>query len=228
MKKYEWILFDVDDTLFSWDAFQGIKHTLAPHGLDFTEQDFQEYQIINKALWTEYQNGNIGVLEIQQQRFLKYANQLNISAVDIDNAFSHSMASLCQPLEGATTLLNLLKGKVKLGIITNGFKDLLEVRLERHGWSDHFDIKVISEILGFAKPQKGIFDHAFSLMGNPARDKILMIGDNFDSDILGGINAGIDTCWLNPHNKIATENLIPNYQVTSLLELEDLFKQHHG
>jgi 5'-nucleotidase len=124
------------------------------------------------------------------------------------------------PLPGAMNLLNALKGKVKLGIITNGFVELQEARLQRMGLKNHFDVLVISEQVGVAKPDPKIFDYALSLMGNPQREKVLMVGDNPASDILGGVNAGLETCWLNLDNKPAPLEVVPHYQVNSLLELE--------
>ena len=98
--------------------------------------------------------------------------------------------------------------------------------LERTGLKEHFDLLVISEQVGMAKPQPGIFDHALALIGNPDRDRVLMVGDNVDSDILGGLNAGLHTCWLNTQNKPVPEGIKPHYQVASLTELELLFKKY--
>jgi 5'-nucleotidase len=132
------------------------------------------------------------------------------------------MAEICIPLDGAMSLLNALKGKTKLGIITNGFTELQQARLDRNGFNDYFDLLVISEQVGFAKPHPRIFEHALTNMGNPAPENVLMVGDNPASDILGGINAGFDTCWLNSHNRLLLEGIFPKYQVSSLAELEEL------
>jgi 5'-nucleotidase len=82
---------------------------------------------------------------------------------------------------------------------------------------------VISEQVGIAKPHRDIFDHALTRMGNPARDRVLMVGDNPDTDILGGINAGLDTCWINVGGREAPEGVVPTMQVASLSELERRF-----
>jgi putative hydrolase of the HAD superfamily/5'-nucleotidase len=120
-----------------------------------------------------------------------------------------------------------LKGRAKLGIITNGFVELQQVRLERTGLREHFELLVISEEVGVAKPHRDIFEHALTIMGSPQRDNVLMVGDNPDSDILGGINAGLDTCWFNRENKPIPDGIIPKYQVSSLWGLEQLlFKSY--
>jgi 5'-nucleotidase len=222
VKTYEWILFDADDTLFHFDAWTGLQRMFAVYGIEFTSDDHEAYEAINQPLWKDYQNGTINAEQLQNQRFSGWAVKLGVSAQELNMAFMHSMAEICTTMDGAIHLLGALRGKVKLGIITNGFTQLMQARLERTGLAGHFDLLVISEQAGMAKPQKGIFDHALAMIGNPARHKVLMVGDNPESDILGGINAGIDTCWLNTHNKPLPEGIVPVYQVRSLFELQHL------
>ncbi len=80
-----------------------------------------------------------------------------------------------------------------MGIITNGFTSLQQTRLERTGLRDHFDLLIISEEVGVAKPDARIFDYALAQAGNPSRDRVLMVGDTAESDIRGGVNAGLAT-----------------------------------
>ncbi len=222
MKKYTWILFDADDTLFHFNAFDGLQLMFTQFSVKFTDTHYQEYQTVNKLLWVDYQNGLINAQQLQRQRFTDWALKLNVEPEQLNSAYLAAMGTICVPLEGATSLLNTLAGKVKLGIITNGFVELQEIRLERTGLKKFFDILVISEQVGVAKPHPTIFDHTLKLMGNPNRNQVLMVGDNPDSDIIGGINAGFDTCWLNMHKKSLPENIKPTYQVASLAELEAL------
>ena len=222
MKTYKGILFDADETLFHFDAFSGLQQMFSHLGVKFTQWDYQEYEAINKPLWVEYQNGDITAQQLQHQRFILWANKLKTTTHELNSAFLAAMAELCTPLEGATSLLNALKGKAKLGIITNGFTELQRARLERTGLKDHFDLLVVSEEVGMAKPHPAIFKHALSLFGNPAPEEVLMVGDNPESDILGGLNAGLDTCWLNTNKKRLPKGIKPQYQVASLRELEKL------
>ena len=221
LTKYQWILFDADDTLFHFDAFAGLKRMFSTYTVDFTESDYREYQALNKALWQQFQKSEITAQDVKQRRFDKWATKLQVSSADLNAAFLSAMADICSMLEGAVSLLESLRGKVKLGIVTNGFTQLQEVRLKRTGLREHFEVLVVSEEVGFAKPHKGIFDHALSLMGNPTPDQVLMVGDTLESDILGGINASFDTCWLNSNNKPMVETIVPKYQVSSLTELEN-------
>lgn len=223
MRHYSWVLFDADDTLFHFDAFMGLKRLFARFDIEFTEQDFEAYQLINKPLWVDYQNGVINAQQLQSLRFADWGTRLNCSPHDLNYFFIEEMTEICTPIDGAVSLLNALKGRVNLGIITNGFTQLQEARLERTGFKEYFDVLVISEEVGIAKPDKAIFDYTLSLIGEPPRERILMVGDNPDSDILGGINAGIDTCWFNADNKTLPEGITPDYQVRCLSELERLF-----
>jgi 5'-nucleotidase len=222
MKAYDWILFDADDTLFHFDAFSGLQLMFSRHGIEFAEHDYQAYQTVNKPLWVEYQCGRIGAQQLQRERFQGWADKLQIPAHELNSTYMATMAEICTPIDGAVSLLGALNGQSRLGIITNGFTELQEARLARTGLAHHFDVLVISEQIGMTKPHREIFDHALSLMGNPARDQVLMVGDNPDSDILGGINAGLDTCWVNADGRTSPAALAPTYVVRSLAELERL------
>ncbi|WMY74963.1 pyrimidine 5'-nucleotidase [Buttiauxella selenatireducens] len=219
---WDWILFDADETLFTFDAFGGLQRMFLDYSVTFTAEDFQDYQAINKPLWVDYQNGAISALQLQHQRFQGWSERLSVPAGDLNAAFLNAMAEICVPLPGAVSLLNALKDKVKIGIITNGFTALQQIRLERTGLRDYFDLLVISEQVGVAKPDRKIFDFTFEEMGNPPRERVLMVGDTAESDILGGINAGIATCWLNAHGRNLPEGITPTWEVTSLSELERL------
>ena len=219
---WDWILFDADETLFTFDAFGGLQRMFLDYSVTFTAEDFQDYQAINKPLWVDYQNGAISALQLQHQRFESWSERLSVPAGDLNAAFLNAMAEICVPLPGAVSLLNALKDKVKIGIITNGFTALQQIRLERTGLRDYFDLLVISEQVGVAKPDRKIFDYTFEQMGQPPRDRVLMVGDTAESDILGGINAGIATCWLNAHGRSLPEGIMPTWEVTTLSELERL------
>ena len=224
--KWDWIFFDADETLFTFDSFSGLQRMFLDYSVTFTAEDFQDYQAINKPLWVDYQNGAITSLQLQHQRFQSWADRLSVQPGDLNSAFVNAMAEICAPLPGAVSLLNALQGKCKMGIITNGFTALQQIRLERTGLRDHFDLIVISEQVGVAKPHPHIFDYALEQAGNPARSRVLMVGDTAESDILGGMNAGLATCWLNAHNRTLPEGINPTWTVTSLSELEQRLCKH--
>ncbi|HEN3635844.1 TPA: pyrimidine 5'-nucleotidase [Yersinia enterocolitica] len=220
--KYQWILFDADETLFHFDAYQGLKLMFSRFNVDFSVQDFDHYQLVNKPLWVDYQDGKISAAELQSTRFEMWAEKLDVTATRLNSEFLIAMADICSLLPGARELVDALSGKVNMGIITNGFTELQTIRLERTGLKNIFSPLIISEQVGVAKPDVAIFEHAFNLMNNPAKENILMVGDNLHSDIQGGINAGIDTCWLNTSGAVVDDNIAPRYQVSSLAELQKL------
>ncbi len=222
LENWDWILFDADDTLFHFDAFAGLQRLFKEYNVDFTTADYHEYQAVNKPLWVEYQNGAITALQLQHQRFSGWAERLNVTPDALNSGFLSTMGEVCVPLEGAVNLMNALKGKVKMGIITNGFTALQQVRLQRTGFRDYFDLLVISEQVGHAKPHPAIFNYALEKMAHPPRERVLMVGDNPDSDILGGINAGLKTCWLNADGREKPEAITPDWQVSSLHELQSI------
>jgi len=222
LNKYRWILFDADETLFHFDAFAGLKLMFSRFDVEFNAEDFATYQQVNKPLWVEYQKGLISAAHLQQTRFHSWASKLAVTPQQLNSQFLTAMADICLPLPGARELIDSLSGRVNLGIITNGFTELQSVRLSRTGFQDAFNPVVISEQLGKAKPDVAIFDYALSLMGAPQKQHVLMVGDNLHSDILGGINAGIDTCWINHHNEPVIDDISPSYQVRNLTELHQL------
>ena len=222
LKSYDCILFDADDTLFHFDAFGGLRLMFSRYDFEFAQPDYDAFQAINKPLWVEYQGGAITAQQLQHKRLQPWADKLQVPAHELSRGFLKAMAEICTPMDGATGLLSALKGKARLGIITNGFTELQQARLERTGLAHYFDVLVISEQVGVTKPSREIFDHALTLMDNPVRERVLMVGDNPDADIQGGINAGLHTCWLNIYNLPMPADIRPNYQVTSLRELEDL------
>lgn len=222
--KYTHVLFDADETLFSFNAFAGLKRMFATYDVDFTQADYTHYQLTNKSLWLDYQNNKISATYLQVTRFSEWADKLNVPAQQLNNNFLTAMAEICEPLPGAKALLAKLKPHAKLGIITNGFTQLQARRLEHTGLKDMFDWLVISEQVGIAKPAVEIFNHTFKLMGNPNKENILMVGDTASSDILGGMNAGIDTCWLQHPGFELPPGVTPTFKITELVQLQHLLE----
>ena len=218
--KYSYVLFDADETLFRFDILAGMTRMFKKYGVNFTKDDYIHYQKTNKQLWVDYQNGVISADYLQVTRFNEWSAKLNVSAKELNDAFLDAMAQICEPLPGAIELLNKLKPHARLGIITNGFARLQTVRLEHTGLKDMFELLVISELVGIAKPNKAIFEHTFELMGNPNKSQILMVGDTASSDILGGNNVGIDTCWLQHPGEQLPEGITPTYTITKLEQLQ--------
>lgn len=226
--KYQWILFDADETLFSFHSYLGLKSMLKRYGVEFNEQDYDAFQAVNQPLWVAYQNKEINAEALQRIRFESLAQKTGQDPLVLNRELMDEMAHVSQPLEGVREMLESLHGKVKMGIITNGFNALQQKRLENTKTSHFFYLLVVSETVGVAKPDRQIFDYAFSQMGEVERSKVLMVGDTLASDILGGNLAGIDTCWFNPKG-LANETAIqPTYEIRSMAELIALASGQKG
>lgn len=222
--KYQWILFDADETLFHFYSFVGLQTMLARYGVAFGEADYAKFQAVNQPLWLRYQQGEIDMTTLAQTRFADLAAQLNRPALALNEELQHTMARLSEPLAGARELLAWLHGRgVKLGIMTNGFASLQQPRLQYTGFAEFFDLLIISEHESHPKPHRAIFESALRQMGNPPPETVLMVGDSLTSDILGGNRVGMATCWLNSANKPNETNIIPTFTVHNWVELGNIF-----
>ncbi len=98
MMKWDWIFFDADETLFTFDSFTGLQRMFLDYSVTFTAEDFQDYQAVNKPLWVDYQNGAITSLQLQHARFQSWAERLNVAPGLLNDAFISAMAEICSPL----------------------------------------------------------------------------------------------------------------------------------
>ena len=217
--KYQWILFDADETLFSFNSYLGLKAMLVRYGIEFSEADYDDFQAINKPLWVAYQNKEITIQELQTTRFAKLAEQTGKDALDLNKELMAEMAIVSKPLPNVMNMLNALYGKVKMGIITNGLEALQQKRLENTGTTKFFEIVVVSEVVGVAKPNAKIFESAFEQIGDVDKSQILMVGDTLSSDILGANGVGIDSCWFNHTGENNTTEIKPTYEITDIKQL---------
>lgn len=220
--KYEWILFDADETLFSFNSFWGLKAMLERYGIDFTPADYEQFQAVNKPLWVAYQNKEITAEGLQRTRFAQLAEQTGQDPLVLNQELMAEMSWVSVPLDNVREMLEALYGKVKMGIITNGFNALQQKRLQNTETERFFDLVIVSENVGAAKPAPQIFEAAFAEMGKVDKSRILMVGDTLSSDIQGGINVGIDTCWFNPAGIINDTGIQPTYEIRSILELVNI------
>ncbi|WP_373779222.1 pyrimidine 5'-nucleotidase [Glaesserella sp.] len=220
--KYQWMLFDADETLYSFNSYLGLNTMLKRYGIDFTQQDYDEFQAVNKPLWVAYQNKEINADELKHRRFAKLSAQTGQCANTLNHELMEEMALVSLPLVGVESMLSTLYGRVKMGIITNGFNALQQKRLRNTGTERFFEIVITSENVGAAKPEPKIFEYAFSQMGEFDKSKVLMIGDTLASDVLGGNQVGVDTCWFNPHQHKNETAIQPTYEIHDILQLVDI------
>lgn len=226
--KYQWILFDADETLFSFNSYDGLKPMLARYGIDFTPQEYEAFQAVNQPLWVAYQNKEITAQELQTIRFTELSKRTGQEPLALNHELMQEMALVSKPLENTLEMLSELQGKVKMGIITNGFKALQQKRLDNTATTPFFEMVVVSEEVGVAKPDRAIFEFAFNLMSPVDKTTVLMVGDTLASDVLGANLSGIDSCWFNPHHKENTTDIRPTYEIHSMLELIEIASGRNG
>jgi len=128
-------------------------------------------------------------------------------------------------LDGALEMLETLGKSCTFILITNGISTVQRSRLKAADIGKYFREIIISEEIGFKKPEKGFFDAAMKKSGYPPHNEVLVVGDSLSSDIKGGADYGLDTCWYNPDSNENPTGIIPSYEISSL---NDLYKITEG
>ncbi|WP_421301462.1 pyrimidine 5'-nucleotidase [Aeromonas veronii] len=195
---YDWVLFDLDETLLDFPVASALTHTLQIYGVQADDASMAQYHALNHGLWQQYNDGEIDATALQQTRFSLFAQQVAADPMAMNNTFLEQIIALSMPLEGVVETLQQLRNTVRMGIITNGFSVPQRGRLGKLGWSEWFEPLVISDEIRVTKPAPAIFQHTLSLMGQPDPARVLMVGDNPKTDIAGAAAQGLATCWYNP------------------------------
>ena len=241
MLPYKDIFLDFDDTLYDtrgnatlaleelYDAFH-LEEVFDSKGF-FTEH----YWEINENLWAQYSLGEITRDYLIIERFrrpLALGHGANLSdefCLELGDAFLEFNCAKTGVVEGAHDLLDYLKSRgYRLHICSNGFTEVQYRKLDMVGMSDYFDTIVLSEQAGANKPSQKFFNYAFEKTKAPS-ETTLMIGDNFSTDILGAMGAGLDTIYFNRNKLPLTSGAqnqqtgyIPTYMVTKLSEIRSI------
>ncbi len=225
MTKYTTLLLDADDTLLDFLGAEAaaIKSVCEKYNIAYSEEIRSAYSGINLALWKKLEKGEITRQEIQLRRFEEFALFVGTKAdpklMAADYIEGLKLGGMI--LDGADTLCKELSKVYSLYMVTNGITDVQQSRLARSGLIPYFKGIFISQEFGSTKPEKEFFDKIFKLIPEKDLSKMCIIGDSMSSDILGGINAGIDTCYFNKN----TENLPyrPTYIAKDYAELKGIF-----
>lgn len=229
--KYEVILFDADETLFDFrrserEAFQ---NTMLEFAIAYDEAyHLKVYQEINRVIWKEFEDGLITQKKLKTERFQRLSDQLQ-TGFDPDKfaeSYLRHLAGASFLYEDSLELVQSLYMDYRLGIVTNGLADVQHGRIGRSAIAPYFADVVISEEVQVSKPDPKIFALALHRLQYTDKSKVLMVGDSLTSDIQGGINFGMDTCWLNTGRSVNTTAIRPTYEIAGLLELKTILAFH--
>ncbi|MFP4662264.1 MAG: YjjG family noncanonical pyrimidine nucleotidase [Halanaerobiales bacterium] len=227
MKNYKILLFDADGTLFDFDRAEGYALEKC---IVYFEREFQQelhlknYREINNKIWLDFERGIITAEELKIERFRQFINKIeeDIKAEVFAERYLDFLGEAAFLIEGVEELLSGLSKNYRMLILTNGLAKVQRKRLALSPIKDYFEDIVISEELGIAKPDPDIFQYSLDKMKCNKKDEVLMIGDSISSDIRGGVEYGIDTCWYNPYQQNAPEEYQPRYQIDDLMDLKKI------
>ncbi len=224
MRRYSVYLLDADETLFDFRRAEreALRKVFAAHGFPFGEAVLEQYREINEALWRVLERGETTKDQLQVERFVCLFRQLG-QAADPERVgreeYPDALAEGNFLLPDALDTCRELSRTATLYLTTNGITRVQKRRLRESELAPYITGIFVSEEAGAAKPQKAYFDYVFSKIGLKDRSQALIVGDSLTSDIAGGVNAGIDSCWLNPEEKPCSSNVAPTWEIRSLREL---------
>ena len=230
LKKYKHIFFDLDRTLWDFDAaaevaFERIyeQYNLKSLGIPSAHEFHEVYHPLNERLWELYREDKINKADLNRTRFLKPLEHYGIHDVELADHLSEDYVywtpRIVRLVPGTMELLEYLKPKYHLHLITNGFEEVQDTKLTLSGMKPYFETLTVSEEVGVKKPNPEIFQYALR-KAHATAEESLMIGDEMAVDIDGARAAGIDTVLFNPRGeKIDGER---TFEVRNLLEIKQI------
>lgn len=225
--KYKFLLFDLDHTLLDFDAAQEVALTalLKEEKVDNISEFRSRYLKINRTLWEMLERGEISKQELVTTRFSRlfnYFGQIK-DGVQLAKRYEYHLSKQGQLYPGAAELLQqLVESDYQLFAATNGIAAIQKGRLQDSKLEQYFKRVFISEEMNTQKPHEDFFNQIEKSIPDFDRTKALMIGDSLTADIIGGNDAGIDTLWYNPQNKVKAGPAKPDYEVSSYQEILQL------
>lgn len=221
------LFLDMDDTIldFHRSEREAISLTLKQFSLEPTEEVLQCYSAINKAHWEALERKELTRDQVLVGRFVALFDRYGIAVdpVAVARQYEVNLSAAHYFLPGAEEALERLSKKYPLYLASNGTARVQEGRIRSANISRFFTEIFVSEEMGANKPDIVYFENCFARIPGFDKAKAMIVGDSLTSDIRGGINAGIATCWVNPDHKDCGD-IRPDYQIESLSQLENLLE----
>ena len=225
----EILFLDLDDTILDFHKAErlAIAKTLTAFDLEPTEDILTRYHDINLMHWQMLERGELTRPQVLTGRFRMLFEELGrqVDAQAVARVYEKNLGIGHYFLPGALEAVQTLQKSYRLFLASNGTATVQHSRLTSAGLYPYFEKVFVSQELGSNKPAKAFFDACAAQIPGYAPEKAMMVGDSLSSDILGGINAGLPTCWVNPHHKPHPENITPDYQIETLSQLPELLQK---
>lgn len=222
--KYTTLLFDSDDTLLDFKSAEksALEKAMTHYALDFDDNLNHIYSKANDFYWKAFEKGEIEKNQIYVGRFELFLKNADISfdAKKLSGKYEEFLKKQYNLIDGALDTCKALYKLYNMYIVSNGNVKVQLPRLEGSGLRRYFKDVFVSEQVGFQKPQREFFNYVFDSIGVTDKSTVLIIGDSITSDILGGINTGIDTCLFSQNAN--SSGIIPTYTVKNHTELQKL------
>ena len=224
MPRYQYILFDADQTLFDFDRAEGeaLDRVLRRRG--YPPEAAAYYLAVNRDLWARFDRGEVRREVLMAERFARLAQAFG--RTDDPEAFNREYLTCLGEgaylLPGAEELCRTLAAHCTLAIVTNGMALAQRGRFQRSPLREIVPWLFISEEVGAAKPDPAFFQAVFRAMALEDLSQVLMVGDNLLADVKGGLDAGVDAAWYNPRRAPLPGDVVPTYDIGNFQELEAL------
>lgn len=225
----KFLFLDLDDTILDFKKAEhiAVRQAIAHAGVDPTDEICARYSQINQMHWQRLERGEITREEVLVNRFAMLFEELGhpVDAVGVARNYERLLGVGHYYLPGAEeTVKQVLFGRYRLFLASNGTFSVQDSRMKSAELYPYFEKVFISEKIGHNKPATEYFEACFAQIPEFIPEQCLMVGDSLTSDILGGIRAGIKTCWVNPNHQAAPEEISPDYEIERLADLPALLK----
>ena len=228
--RYKNLFIDLDDTLYDFTAASRESFREAYSMLHYERffESFEHYMSLyspyNLMLWGLYGEGKITKEELNRRRYSHPLECVGVNDQELADTFCRESLSRIPTknciIPGAIELLEYLRPRYRMFILSNGFKELQSRKMHTAGIDSYFDAVILSEDIGVNKPDSRLYRHALDHTSS-ALEESIMIGDMFDTDIAGAANIGMDSIYYNPNGK-SGHPFKPTYEVKHLLEIKEI------